>query len=34
MSCWRCDRIEIITVLHYRQLMTSDLAGLGGSGAP
>ncbi len=24
------DRIEIVTVMHYRQLMPSDLVGLGG----
>ncbi len=27
------ERIEIITVLHYRQLMPSDVAGLGGGAA-
>jgi plasmid stabilization system protein ParE len=29
----RAERIEIITVLHYRQLLPSDLAGLGEGGA-
>lgn len=28
----KADRIEIVTVMHYRQLMPSDLAGLHGDG--